>query len=293
MQPGPDPNQVRCSKCQAPLGQSIGRCPFCGTEVGAAPDPSRQFNPAYVGLSEENRARMGRSARAPKPASSKMGAAVFVAAALLLIAVGGTAAFFLLREPIDVASAQSAAPPPVELPPPPPLNINGVLLKDGPAIDPTDVLYLVRARVGEGVAPTDVNLLAIRVHRARLGKVNVEDAQASVTYEYLVTRRDPRAAKADERKAERVALTLRADAPAVERKDEDWKTKTVPEPTCVWNAAWRAALASGLSDKDYLDVTYGIAAKGTGTVWLFSVPDRPETERRIDGETCAIKLSKQ
>lgn len=291
MQPGPDPNQIRCSKCQAPLGQSIGRCPFCGTEIGATPDP-RQFEPAYVGLSEENRARMGRSPRTTKPASSKMGAAVFVAAALLLIAVGGTAAFFIIRKPVDERPAHSAAPPPVELPPPPPLNINGVLLKDGPAVDPTDVIHLVRARVGEGVAPTDVNLLGIRVHRARVGKVNVEDPQASITYEYLVTRRDPRAAKADERKSERVALMLRADAPAVERTEEDWKTKTVPEPTCVWNAAWRAAIASGLSDKDYLDVSYGIDAKGTGTVWFFSVPDRPETERRIDGETCAIKLSK-
>jgi hypothetical protein len=234
---------------------------------------------------------MGRSPRLRK-SNSKMGAAVFVAAALLLIAVGGTAAFFVIREPVAVGPAQSAPPPPATRPAPPPLNINGILLKDGPEIDPTDVIHLVRARVGEGVAPNDVKLLAIRVHRASLGKVNLDDEKASVTYEYLVTHRDPRAAKADERKSERVAFTLRADAPAVERVEEDVKAKTVPEPTCVWNAAWRAAIASGLSNKDHLEVTYGIDEKSIGTVWFFSVPDRPETERRIDGETCAIKLSK-
>jgi hypothetical protein len=221
----------------------------------------------------------------------QMGAAVFVAAALLLIAVGGTAAFFATRKPVvetEVATASAApVPPPPERPP---LNINGIDLGQGPEIDPTDILHLVRARIGDQGAV--VKLLGISVHRARLGKVNLDDPEASVAYRWLVVRRDVRAAKADERSIERVELTIRGDAPPIERELTKTEDVTVVEPMCVWSAAWRAAIASGLSEKDHLEGTYGPNPKNPKrAVWTFAVRDRPETIRIVDGESCAIKLS--
>lgn len=289
MAPGPDPNQLRCSKCHAPLGQSVGRCPFCGTDIGAAPDPSPGFQPALVGKSP-HMARSGRPRPGPTRPPAKTGAAVFAAAALLLIAVGGTAAFFLIQDPVEPKEPTNAQPVASEPPVRPPLNLNGVVLKDGPVVDPTDVIHLVRARVGDGEPPVHVKLLGITVHRAHEGKVHLDDDEAHVTYEYLVIHRDPRAE--EERTAERVTFTLQATPPEVKKAEEKVNIQTVDEPTCVWNAAWRAAVASGLSDKAHLDVSYAWDEASRQAVWTFSEPANPEMTRVIDGKTCAIKSSK-
>ena len=289
MPPIPDPNQLRCSKCRAPLGQSIGRCPFCGTEIGAAPDPSPSFQPALVGTSPQNQARMGRPDPAPKR-PARAGAAVFAAAALLLIAVGGTAAFFLIQDPVEPKSCTSVQPADTELPERAPLNLNGVVLKDGPEVDPTDVIHLVRSRVAGDEPPLHVKLLSIMVHRARLGHVNLDDEESFVTYEYLVIHRDPRADK--ERTAERVKFTLQATPPNVQKTEEKVDIQTVDEPTCVWSAAWRAAIASGLSEKAHMKVTYGWDEASRQAVWTFVESSNPEMKRTLDGKTCAIKTAK-
>jgi len=224
--------------------------------------------------------------------SKQMGAAVFVAAALLLIAVGGTLLFFVIRKPPQPVAVASVDVPPPVVPERPPLNINGIDLGPGPEIDPTDVIHLVRGRIKEG--EVEVKLLGMTVHRARLGKVNLDDPEAFVTYRWLVTKRDVRAAKADELTMEIVRFTLRADAPPIERESTKVKENTVAEPVCVWSAAWRAAIASGLSEKDYLEVSYGPNPnKVTNAVWTFEVRDRPETVRVIDGDNCAIKLTER
>ena len=78
MAPGINPHQ--CVKCGAPVGAGGGRCPFCGTEQPKlANDPSQA---AAVGLTDVNRARMGRP---PIHAKPKSNAGLFVG-----IAVGGT-----------------------------------------------------------------------------------------------------------------------------------------------------------------------------------------------------------
>ena len=124
-----------------------------------------------------------------------------------------------------------------------------------PEVDPTDVIHLVRSRVAGDEPPLHVKLLSIMVHRARLGHVNLDDEESFVTYEYLVIHRDPRADK--ERTAERVKFTLQATPPNVQKTEEKVDIQTVDEPTCVWSAAWRAAIASGLSEKAHMKVTYG------------------------------------
>ncbi len=217
---------------------------------------------------------------------------MFVAGALLLIAVAGSAAFFVIREPGEpVATPNSTEAPTVDPPERPPLNVNGVVLRDGPKIDPTDVIFLVRARLQETESPHDMKLMGIAIHRAHESKVDLDDAEAWVTYDYLLSWRNPRAAKVEEHSTSRLKLTLRSDAPAVQKSEEGTDGETVPDPTCVWNAAWRAAIASGLSAKDHLDVTYGPWEGGKGAVWIFEVPGRPDTRRVIDGRSCAIKLS--
>lgn len=290
MQQGPD-QQLRCMKCNAPVGQSVGRCPFCGADL-PGPAAARPFQPAVIGMSDAHRERMA-VAKKKAVRAKQMGAAVFAAAALLLIAVGGTAAFFITRKPaVESPSAGPTVAPTPTQPERAPLNINGVDLGQGPEIDPTDVIHLVRARVGD--KGTEVKLLDMSIHRARLGKVNLDDPEAAVVYRWLVIRRDVRAAKVDELNMERVQFSIRADAPPIEREPTKTKDTTVAEPVCVWSAAWRAAIASGLSEKDPLEVTYGPNPKKTSeAVWTFAVRDRPETIRVIDGENCAIKLGER
>lgn len=297
MHPGPQ-SQARCPKCQAPLGQAGGRCPFCGADVAASPHGAPLVAP-LPGAQLHAAPSPGMRPLRPRPAPQKpksfvarVGVGPFAGAAVLLFALLAAGAFFLLRarpQPVAVEP-----PPPVSTTPaPPPLNIHGIVLPDGPHLDPTDVLHMTRALAAERDARTDVRLLGIVIRGASMGKVNLDEKEASVTYQYLVVRRDLRAEKADERKGERVELTLRREAPPVTRTEQDPATKTVPEPLCVWDAAWQAAVASGLPPNEIIDVIYALEPQGKHGVWSFTLRRQPETGRVIDGRTCAIKASRQ
>lgn len=212
---------------------------------------------------------------------------MIAAAALLLLAVITVAIFFLWRsDPELLAPVDSAAPPPP--PPPPALTINGITLTNGPMVDPTDVMHLVQAHIAGKEATDEAQLLSITVRRARDGKVDLNDEQASITYDYLLIHRDRLA----EVKRERVTLTLQKNAPPMTRTQETGPTKTVHDPICVWSAAWRAATASGLPKTEPMDATYGPDPKGRHPVWIFTIPGR-DSIRPVDGRSCAIKSSQR
>jgi hypothetical protein len=219
-----------------------------------------------------------------------MGVSVVAGAALLVLALLAASAFFFLRatsKPIPLE-----APPVVSsTPSPPPLNIHGIVLADGPRFDPTDVLPMIRERIVDPGDRSEVHLLGIVVRGASEGAVNLDSQGASVTYQYLVVHRDPRAEKALERKGERVEMTLQRDPPPITRVEENPSTKTVTEPLCVWHAAWQAAVASGLPRTEIMDAVYALDAQGKHGVWSFSLRNQPESNRWIDGQTCAIKAS--
>jgi hypothetical protein len=212
---------------------------------------------------------------------------VIAAAALLLLAVMAAAIFFLWRSDPDLLAPIDSAAPPAP-PPPPALTIHGITLTDGPVVDPTDVMHLVQAHIAGKEATNEAQLLSITIQRANHGKVDLDDERASITYEYLLIRRDPLA----EVKRERVTLTLRKDPPPVTRSAATGPTKTVHDPICVWSTAWRAATASGLPKTEPLDASYGPDPKGRHPVWIFTVPGR-DSIRAVDGRTCAIKSSQR
>jgi hypothetical protein len=269
---------------------AASRCAMCGHDLLAAQGP--RIQPAVVGMTEQHQLRAERARRLPgslRDGAERLRPAVFASAAVLLLAIGGTAAFFFLtREPLSARGipADTSAVSPVT-PADAPLNINGVVLEDGPEVDPTDVIHLVRKRVAE--PQSDVELVEILAHRASRGKVNLDDPEASIRYTYLVSRADARASKASKRARERVEIILRAEPPPIQRVVAAKGTTTVPEPLCVWNAAWRAAISSGLSEKDVYEVSYGPDTRGSGGAWTFFIKDAPERRREVDGETCAIK----
>ena len=175
---------------------------------------------------------------------------------------------------------------------PPPLVIIGVSLRDGPLVDPTDTLHLSRERVAVGKDLVDVRLLGIIVRGASNGRVDLDATDTSLTYQFLVIHRDARASKAEERRGERVELTLQRIAPQTTRMDVPPTTRTAPEPLCVWSAAWSAAVASGLSSSATMDAVYGLDAQNTRGIWTFTPRDQPKMARVIDGQTCAIKTAR-
>ena len=282
-QAGVNPHQ--CVKCGAPVGTGGGRCPFCGTEQPQAALGADRSQIATVGLTDANRARLGRpSVRVPAPKKSRVGLfLVFggLAVALVGVTVGG---LLVLRSPPPPLPSASAPPPRPRIEP---QIVAGVVLTDPNHVDATDVLPLVRKRV---IAwEPEAKLLEITVTHAKAnGHVNVNEPGSEIVLKYLSEKKDPRAAKGKETTRSRLVFALRPGAADPEIVPGLPTDKGVAEPNCIWGAAYRAALKSGLPDGT-IDARYGWVAKADAAAWTFT--SNGET-REVDGNTCVIHSTK-
>jgi hypothetical protein len=281
-------NPHQCVKCGAPVGTGGGRCPFCGTEQPQAGPPSMGggLSPtaATVGLTDANRARMGRpSIRIAPPKKSPIG--TIAVAGIVLVAVVGVAAggYLWTRNPPPVPTV-SAPPlkPKVE-----PEIIAGIVLTDPQHVDPTDLLPKVRKRVTAW--DPEAKLLEIVVTHSKGGWVNVQEPGAEITIRFVSEKRDPRAAKGKEITRERMTFAVKRGAGDPDTGAGVATDKGVGEPNCVWGAAYRAALKSGLPEGGQIDARLGWNAKAGDSVWTFT--SGGET-RDLDANTCVIRSLK-
>ena len=277
-------NPHQCVKCGAPVGTGGGRCPFCGTEQPqTAPVSMNGLRPdvATVGLTDANRARMGRpSIRIAAPKKSPIGTIVIMGVVVVAVAGVAVGGYLMTRNP-PAAPTASAAPlkPRVE-----PEIVAGVVLTDPQHVDPTDLLPKVRKRVTAWDA--DAKLLEIVVVHSKGGWVNVQEPGAEIVMRFGSEKRDPRAAKGKEITRERMTFTLRPGAGEPETGAGVATDKGIGEPNCVWGAAYRAAIKSGLSETAHMDARLGWNAKADGPVWTFT--SGGET-RDLDANSCAIR----
>jgi hypothetical protein len=202
-------------------------------------------------------------------------------AVVLVAAAGG--AFWALHAPPPppVATAASAIAPPTAT-----ASIAGVPILDRSRVDPTDMLPAIKRRLADW--SSDPQLVEITVSHSQKGVVDLREAGAEVVYRYTS---GPQALKAgpgnEKRPGRRVVLRENAPAPDASplRKEDD----VVPEPNCVWSAAWRAAVKSGIPDNLPVEGRYGPLGRAREPIWQVSVPGQPSFARDIDGMTCAIK----
>ena len=298
--------QAICPKCQAPVSQSGGQCPFCGTEVA-----ERSVNDTYPSFEEMRtsiptietahtsvppKTMPARSKLLPPRRQSKLRLILALAGVSVCVIIIAVVVGIRVLRPGDlqpvVQEVEEEPVVPTSAAPPPPV-ILGITLQDGPLVDPTDTLHASRQRVAEKKDLSDVRLLGIAVRGAYHAKVNLDDAETSLTYQFLVIHRDARASKAEERRGERVELTLQRISPQTTRMEVSPNTRTPVEPHCVWSAAWAAVVASGLPADGTMDVVYGLDKQHSQGVWTFTTREQRANTRVVDGQTCAIKSARQ
>ena len=166
-----------------------------------------------------------------------------------------------------------------------PLNLNGITIDTPGSIDPTDLLPAVKRRLAE--PGRRLSLLDIEVRAARRGVVDLDAPGAGIVYRFLLSAQDPHALDPPPPEVLVLPLTLHPEEPG--RAPVGSKDKTVIEPTCVWSAAWRAALAAGLAESEPFDAKFAPRTDtGTGT-WTFTSSSAGGTQLEIDGQSCAIK----
>jgi hypothetical protein len=275
----------RCPKCQAPIGQGGGRCPFCGADL-PQDTTAKPFVPAIVGLTEHHEAARARAkSRSPAPvkkSSTSVGTIALIGGGIVVLTIGGS---LILRAALQPKAAPSA-PPAVSVSAPEVLMLNGIPIQDRHKIDATDLLTSVRRRVAEG--NLDAALVDISVSGAQAGGVDMSAPGAQIVYHYVVS--PPNTSAADPLSARERAEFVVSDAALPVKKTPSNGDKAVPDPICVWSAAWRAAIASGLSPSLLTDAKYAYNPKLEKATWVFTVRDNPELEREVDGMSCTIRV---
>jgi hypothetical protein len=191
-------------------------------------------------------------------------------------------------KPSAPAAAASSAPPPshsVE----PAAEVRTALFADPARVDPSDLYPKMKQRALAWNA--DARLLSIVASPVVGDKVDLSQAGGEIVYVFGtdIAARAPAAG--------RLALTVRRNGVEQTVLPDAPKSKTNPraaapiqvvEPNCVFDAAAKAAHASGVPAATVMKLRYeGDAALRRG-VWTATVPGRPELVRVMEGQTCAI-----
>ena len=275
---------LSCTQCQAPLGPGDKRCPFCGAprpEVAADGTARPAFEPATVGVTPQSQAKFSSRpfvvVKRPKETSPMaiLGGFVLVGA----LGYGGLS-YYQHTHPPPAPSA------PVKLPPLPPVisSVSGLSVPDAATADPTLLLPSVRRALFPGGEKAE--LIRIRIVGSTRGSVDLTRPGTEITYTYAPSgkKEEPRDSK-EPRMFPGYTLKAEGGGPAqIAAMKQDFP---VPEPNCIWSAAWRAAVKSGVPQEVAVDGVYEKTAEGPR--WRISVPDKPELSRDLDGMTCVLK----
>jgi hypothetical protein len=271
----------RCLKCGAPVGPSAPRCPLCGADLNAPAVAPPSFQPAIVGMKQPGIAVSRRPEARPPDRRNLILVLVAVAGLLLIAGLGYAGWKMIVVPPVAVTT-----PPPPTASAPMPLTLEGVAVADPTRADPSDLWPAARKRISE--ASPDCKLVDISFVRGKGGVVNLTTPGAQIVYRCLYEEINPRVDKKD-LKRERIELSLREAKPALERTKAVATDEVVADPLCVWSAAWRAAVASGINPEAEIEARYARRPKADKGSWILTPLDKPEGKVEIDGVTCAIR----
>jgi hypothetical protein len=198
--------------------------------------------------------------------------AVMVGAVVALIAVG-VAAF--------IATAGSGKPTmKVQAAPAQPDAPDSAFVRPAPqGIDPTDEIARMRNKLPQ--PHQNAKLLSIDIKNAHDGLVPMQPTSGLVFR--LLT----------ESSLNKGRKTLEVSPPYanVAEKDPDLTTTAIGDPLCVWSAAWRSLLASGVPKDTTFNVRYIWNKDRRKPTWEFTSEQHSEHNRTLDGMTCAIQTN--
>jgi len=233
------------------------------------------------------------SARPSRPTTRAKAPARWLvpASAAGILLVGATTLALLGRGRSSEAAltAPSAAPQPL---PAPSAKAEASPFTDTARVDPSDLYPKAKQRALAW--NPDARLVSITASPVVGDKVDLTREGAEVVYVFGTD------AAARSRPFGRLAVTARRggieQAPADLPKPAPAHARATPaggqvvEPNCVFDAAAKAAHASGIPAAQVMRLRYEAdAALGRG-VWTARVPGRSDLERVIDGQTCAVVI---
>jgi hypothetical protein len=203
------------------------------------------------------------------------------------IVLTGALAILLLRrgEPAQPAPLATAPLIPAAEPARPELPF-----RDPAKVDPSDLYPKVKQRALAWNA--DARLVSIAASPVIGDQVDLTQEGAEIVYVFgtdLAARARPLA---------HLAVTVRKtgidQAPAGDSRSSAANARgaaspiKVVEPNCVFDAAAKAAHASGVPVTSPMKLRYEADEKLKRGVWTAKVPGRTDLDRTIDGQTCAV-----
>ncbi|MCC6215979.1 MAG: hypothetical protein IT376_14025 [Polyangiaceae bacterium] len=253
---------LSCPACQTVVSSYGGRCPSCGAElppVLVAAKPS--LAPGVAA------ARVGGRPRRSFPVVP------VAAGAMVLVALGVGAAVHLRGSSQPAAgSARPTGSAALALVP------SGAV-----ALDALDSIARGVSRASRWSAESALVTLEAR---------GVKDAKLTPggTLELAFGKRTGTAAAGAKVGAERLVLAFSGTGGQMTEREGTGPAgaRSVHEPNCNLDEAWRRAVASGMPAGDELSFIYAWNEKLGRAVWLATHPTDPKLSRTLDGETCAV-----
>ena len=277
-----------CSRCGASFATGVSRCPFCGNNVDGSTKPADEPTAlAPIGEASSPRPRPPIGVRKKKPNW------VLPAAAAAIVLAGAGAILLLRRgsESVRPAPQPSAVVTPVVTAEPtrPELPFG-----DPARVDPSDLYPKVKQRALTWNA--NARLVSIAATPVVGDKVDLTQDGGEIVYLFGID------LSARARPLARLAVTVRRGgieqtpvsepvrATAPNGRTPAPTSIQVGEPNCVFDAAAKAARASGIPAATPMKLRYEADDKLKRGVWTAKAPGRADLDRVIDGQTCAIIL---
>jgi len=244
-----------CPQCGADIRLSGARCKSCGFWLPAA--PARRTAPPQP-----------RPSRAVGDERRKV-AAVLVIGGFVVLGLLAAGVMVLLREPTKSGAAPQVA-----------AALAAPASSVAPRLEPSSLLAEGRRRATSW--RRDAVLVALNAGPLD-GRGVMPDGKLELAY---AEPSGQRVSGGAETGAERLVLSSSGGALA-EHEARSAKGRVAPEPNCVFEDAWGAALRAGESAEAASSLRYGWSDKHARPIWEVVTRDGQIT-RRLDGVTCSI-----
>jgi hypothetical protein len=226
------------------------------------------------------------STRPPPPRPGAAGKLLQIAGGVALMAFLGLLAWKLFPR---------FAPPPKPVHdtstplPPPPIALPSARIDpqigaaDLGAVDPSTVL--ARAQTHARKWDRDALLVSLDAAPVAAGKVDAEHGGRVVV---MFARSSGSLLPGARVSAERFMVTIDASGPRTQEAKDLSPARSVAEPNCPLDQAWRTMVASGVPSSARVAMHYSMSDKHDRAVWQTTVEGDPKLTRTLDGLTCNV-----
>jgi hypothetical protein len=301
---------LACPECGTPRSVPNGRCPTCGSDrapvnapavtpmqpaapqpgqlpssamppgVGPVsrptptPPPGSGLVPTSVQPGPINPPRM-RPSSPPQPQRSTHQIAV----------IGGTAGAVVIIGLLTYVAYPRSEQPPTETAAPAAPSAS-TESSEPETIEPID--YLGRAKTSALAWNREAQLVTITAGPVVAGRVVAGSNSIEFTFASPGGKLGPGARVGTERLVVRVVGSDKVQAKDGAEAGGAQATRSVADPGCTVEQAWRAAVASGVPSSAEATMTYEHNEKYGRAVWRTETADDPKHNRTLDGRRCTI-----